>query len=244
MFPSSGAALDEPVAMIDHEGDDDNDVQLQQDGADEEEAAGVVRPQMSEKPCTTSSTSASANRSNSTDELPSLGAIFQTAYTSNSQSSNPSQNAARTGGGSNSGNSSSSSSTPGASLLPNPYSATASGPRISSTSDLFAPEDIHDVFFEDSSSQLFAESDQDDEVDQHHHAAVVGAERVQALFVDTSSPRRSPMPPGSVTSGGGAVPSSSIHPPPGFVANAAARSSNPDPFVFYPTPLLTSTPSS
>ena len=108
MFPSSGAALDEPVAMIDHEGDDDNDVQLQQDGADEEEAAGVVRPQMSEKPCTTSSTSASANRSNSTDELPSLGAIFQTAYTSNSQSSNPSQNAARTGGGSNSENSSSS----------------------------------------------------------------------------------------------------------------------------------------
>ena len=65
-----------------------------------------------------------------------------------------------------------------------------SGTRISSTSDLFAPEDIHDVFFEDSSSQLFAESDQDDEVDQHH-AAVVGAERVQALFVDTSSPRRS-----------------------------------------------------
>ena len=243
MFPSSvgAAALDEPVAMIDHEGDDDDEVQLQQDGADEV----PVRPQMAEKP-SASSSSASTNRSSSTDELlpTSLGAIFQTAYTSNtpSQSSNPSQSAARSGG-SNSENSSSS-STPGASLLPNPYSATASGPRISSTSDLFAPEDIHDVFFEDSSSQLFAESDQDDEVDHQHHAAVVGAERVQALFVDTSSPRRSPMPPGSVTSGGGAVPSSSIHPPPGFVANAAARSSNPDPFVFYPTPLLTSTPSS
>ena len=110
---------------------------------------------------------------------------------------------------------------------------------MSSTSDLFAPEDIHDVFFEDSSSQLFAESDQDDEVDQHH-AAVVGAERVQALFVDTSSPRRSPMP-GSITSG--TVPSS-IHPGPGFGNAAGGRSSNPDPFVFYPTPLLTSTPSS
>ena len=231
MFPSNGAAaLDEPVAMIDHEGDDDDDeVQLQQDGADEV----PVRPQMTEKP-SASSTSASTNRSSSTDELlPSLGAIFQTAYTS-SQSSNPSQSAARSGG-SNSENSSSS-STPGASLLPNPYSATASGTRISSTSDLFAPEDIHDVFFEDSSSQLFAESDQDDEVDQHH-AAVVGAERVQALFVDTSSPRRSPMP-GSTTSGAVI--------PPGF-ANAGpgvGRSSNPDPFVFYPTPLLTSTPSS
>ena len=231
MFPSSvgATALDEPVAMIDHEGDDDDDeVQLQQDGADEV----PVRPQMTEKP-SASSTSASTNRSSSTDELlPSLGAIFQTAYTS-SQSSNPSQSAARSGG-SNSENSSS--STPGASLLPNPYSATASGTRISSTSDLFAPEDIHDVFFEDSSSQLFAESDQDDEVDQHH-AAVVGAERVQALFVDTSSPRRSPMP-GSTTSGAVI--------PPGF-ANAGpgvGRSSNPDPFVFYPTPLLTSTPSS
>ena len=84
-----------------------------------------------------------------------------------------------------------------------------------------------DVFFEDSSSQLFADSDHDDEVVDH------GPERVQALFVDTSSPRRSPMP-------GTATGSANVS---GF--NTSGRSSsNPDPFVFYPTPILTSTPSS
>ena len=155
--------------MIDHEDDEPH-----------EEGTSSSSTTTTSKP---TSSSSSANN----DDSSSLGAIFQTAYTSNSSQS--SSNTSRSNPASSATSSTNISSTP--------YSATASGPRVSNTSDLFAPE--MDVFFEDSSSQLFADSDHDDEVGHHH-----GPEHVQALFVDTSSPRRSPMPgatPGPSTAG-------------------------------------------
>ena len=143
---ASALAIDEAMNMIDHEDDDP------QEGGTSSSSTTTSKP---------TSSSSSANN----DESSSLGAIFQTAYTSNSSQSSSNTSRANP-----------------ASLA----SATASGPRVSNTSDLFAPE--MDVFFEDSTSQLFADDD-DDEVDHHH-----GPEHVQALFVDTSSPRRSPTP--------------------------------------------------
>ena len=77
------------------------------------------------------------------------GAIFQTAYTSSIAGTSA---AARASTG------------PSSSAT---ASATASGPRISSTSDLFAPELYISEDFEDPTGQLFADdSDQDDEMDQ------------------------------------------------------------------------------
>ena len=78
------------------------------------------------------------------------GAIFQTAYTS-----------------SIAGTSVAARSSTGPSSSAATASATASGPRISNTSDLFAPELYISEDFEDPTGQLFADdSDQDDEMDQ------------------------------------------------------------------------------
>ena len=149
------------------------------------------------------------NSKNNDESAPSLGAIFQTAYTSSlpagssSSSRNPTTSSAAAS------------------------SATASGPRISNTSDLFAPE--LDTIYEDPSSQLFA--DDSDHDDQH---VLDHGRNLQALFVDTSSPRRSPMP-GSSSSG-------ALAGYPGL--RGAASGLHQDPFagaVFFPSPLMTST---
>ena len=70
---ASALGLDDPVAMIDTEGDEDP-----QEGPSS-------APEFSSKP--TTSTMASTSSSQSIEDPPSLGAIFQTAYTSNSSQS-------------------------------------------------------------------------------------------------------------------------------------------------------------
>ena len=98
--------------MIDHEDDEPHE-----EGTSSSSNATTSKP---------TSSSSSAN----SDDSSSLGAIFQTAYTSNSSQS--SSNVSRSNPASSAPSSANISSTP--------YSATASGPRVSNTSDLFAPE--------------------------------------------------------------------------------------------------------
>ena len=104
---------------------------------------------------------------------------------------------------------------------------------------MFAPE--LDAYFEDPASQLFADdSDQDDEMD---HQGPHGHGHVQALFVDTSSPRRSPMPgTASANSSGFSYANSQGHSR--AAAAAAGTSGLQDPFTaYFPAPLMTSTAS-
>ena len=108
----ASALVDEAMNMIDHEDDEPHE-----EGTSSSSNATTSKP---------TSSSSSAN----SDDSSSLGAIFQTAYTSNSSQS--SSNVSRSNPASSAPSSANISSTP--------YSATASGPRVSNTSDLFAPE--------------------------------------------------------------------------------------------------------
>ena len=110
--------------------------------------------------------SASGSRSNSQDDN-SLGAIFRTAYTSNSSRETASGN----GGSSAAGRSTEAAGVSG------------SGSRLSTDADLFAPAGP----WERADSRLFAESDHD--VDEVEPPETEEDDVHQALFVDTSSPR-------------------------------------------------------
>ena len=158
------------------------------------------------------------------DSNPSLGAIFQTAYTSSTSSASSS----RSTQSASASTSSTSSSTATAS------SATAAGPRISS--EIFAPD--LEAYYEDPSSQLFADdSDLEDEVDPGQ----LVDRGVQALFVDTSSPRRSPMPGSSAAAVASAVADAFSFVNSGPAGASGSRSG--DPYSYIPSPLMTSTAS-
>lgn len=215
----ASADIVEASAMIDQEHDSSPEASSNQDSSQD-------------KPSTSTS-------GTSDETTPSLGAIFQTAYTStlpvaSGTSGNSGSNSSRTAsylGPSASASLSSASIT---------ASATASGPRISNTSDLFAPE--LDAYFDDPTSQLFADdSDNDDDIDH-------GNRGVQALFVDTSSPRRSPMiamPSETAGSTGGLSLSGSGYTPfePGQPSRTSSRLHHDAYLNFIPTQLMTSTAS-
>ena len=71
---ASALGLDDPVAMIDTEGDE------------EPQEGPSSAPEFSSKP-STSTMASTTSSSQSIEDPPSLGAIFQTAYTSNSSQS-------------------------------------------------------------------------------------------------------------------------------------------------------------
>ena len=160
------------------------------------------------------SRSATEARSNSQDDLD-LNAIITTAFTSNPAS------------GTNEG--------AGA-------SATASGPRLS-TSDLFAPNPMD--FYEDSpEARLFAESDHEDEGNGEAELAHPGSRPVEALFIDTSSPRpplTSSGPPLPIQDGlhGLSEPQNEVY---NFSTRPSMSSEPPAQLPVFPSSMLTSTP--
>jgi hypothetical protein len=150
------------------------------------------------------------------EESSSLGAIFRTAYATSDPSS--------------------SSTLGGPSSISAAASAASGGPRLSNASDLFAPD--LEAYFEDSTSQLFADSDHDEDDDDDDDDDVLDHDgRVQALFVDTSSPRSPMTASGSV----GVAPGASNF---AFATSAGSRSTAAsDPYAaFYPS-MMSSTPS-